>query len=374
MQRILLVGLEYHGEKIEGTVIETRGLCRRDTFQLHAAAPLYDYDVIVIYPRSYSHFTLGKPGEFSESPNELFDLKKKDNGLDLDSLFDRWERSAELSAAIKGGTRVIWLATADKPIKFYGWRSLYSGYSHKQPEELLKSSTVYEKSSNKVRTNSDELYFADYFRQLEIDGWSLCWCHSKDENCVPLAWTPEGYFIGEQLIIDGRVGWLLTPPSTEKALETLVRSVLNIGGVAELQGMRYHDIFLSHGHEDKPFVKMLQDAFVERGVKKVWVDEAEILVGDSLLKKIAEGIEKTEYFGIVLSPNSVDSPWVQHELEQAMNYEINAKSVKVLPLLHKDCDIPPFLKGKLYADFSGADKFQDSLNKLLRRLERKNSG
>lgn len=42
------------------------------------------------------------------------------------------------------------------------------------------------------------------------------------------------------------------------------------------------------------------------------------------------------------------------------------KRVKVIPILHKNCDIPYFLKDKLYADFTHS--FDDGLNKLLSRL------
>lgn len=47
---------------------------------------------------------------------------------------------------------------------------------------------------------------------------------------------------------------------------------------------------------------------------KVWIDEAEINVGDSLVQKVSEGIYNTDYIGAVISRNSVSSTWVQEEL------------------------------------------------------------
>ena len=67
--RVLLVGLEYDGPDIEGVTIETRGLCDPDISQTHAASPLYEYDVIMLFPKSYSHFIFGAPSEFSDSQN-----------------------------------------------------------------------------------------------------------------------------------------------------------------------------------------------------------------------------------------------------------------------------------------------------------------
>lgn len=78
-KRVLLVGLEYKGPVIKDVVIETRGLANHEYGQLYAAAALYDYDVIIIYPKSYSHFVFGHKTPYSDSQNELYDLKKAQN-------------------------------------------------------------------------------------------------------------------------------------------------------------------------------------------------------------------------------------------------------------------------------------------------------
>jgi hypothetical protein len=55
-------------------------------------------------------------------------------------------------------------------------------------------------------------------------------------------------------------------------------------------------------------------------------------------------------------------------LDVAMNREIASGDVVVLPRLFEKCELPEFLKGKLYADFSDDAKYSASLEKLLRRL------
>ncbi|WP_293450041.1 hypothetical protein [Phenylobacterium sp.] len=40
----------------------------------------------------------------------------------------------------------------------------------------------------------------------------------------------------------------------------------------------------------------------------------------------------------------------------------------VLPLLYEPCELPAFLQGKLYADFSKPEDYEAVLAKLLRRL------
>jgi hypothetical protein len=123
-------------------------------------------------------------------------------------------------------------------------------------------------------------------------------------------------------------------------------------------------IFLSHNVKDKRFVRRLGKLLSESGIK-VWIDEAEIKVGDSLIRKISEGIKDMEFLGVVLTPNSVCSNWVQKELEIATTMEIQDRKVKVIPILYKDCEIPVFLMAKVYADFRNRKMFQHSFLKLL---------
>lgn len=127
---------------------------------------------------------------------------------------------------------------------------------------------------------------------------------------------------------------------------------------------RKPSIFVSHTWRDKPFVRKLAADLRRVGVY-VWIDEAEMKVGDSLIAKISEGIENVDYVGVILSPQSVKSGWVRKELKIAMNQEIKQKRVKVLPLLVKECDLPRFLKGKLYADFSKPSNYHEALEKVL---------
>ncbi len=126
-------------------------------------------------------------------------------------------------------------------------------------------------------------------------------------------------------------------------------------------------IFLSHNHADKPFARRLAKDLKELGVR-VWIDEAEIKIGDSLIEKIREGIDSVEYVGVVLSKDSTKSQWVRKEVDIAMNQEIRGKRVKVLPLLVEDCDLPGFLEGKLYADFRTEDLYTAGLERLAERL------
>ena len=48
--------------------------------------------------------------------------------------------------------------------------------------------------------------------------------------------------------------------------------------------------------------------------------------------------------------------------------QLAKRQAKVLPVLLEKCEMPPFLRGKLYADFSKPEEYEAFLGKLLRRL------
>jgi hypothetical protein len=129
-------------------------------------------------------------------------------------------------------------------------------------------------------------------------------------------------------------------------------------------------IFLSHNHNDKPFVRRLANDLTAKGIK-VWIDEAEIKIGDSLIRKISSGIYEMDFLGVVLSPDSVQSRWVQEELEQALHIQISEAYVKVLPILLRDCKMPGFLLDKVYADFRDENNYQLALEKLAERVSQR---
>ena len=82
-KKVLLVGLEYSGPNVIDVEIETLGLCRPEIDEDRAAYALYEYDLIIINPQSYSHFIFGSAGEHSDSNSELYDLKRENNSYDL---------------------------------------------------------------------------------------------------------------------------------------------------------------------------------------------------------------------------------------------------------------------------------------------------
>jgi hypothetical protein len=126
-------------------------------------------------------------------------------------------------------------------------------------------------------------------------------------------------------------------------------------------------VFISYSHADKTFVDKLAANLVKHNAH-VWLDRWELNVGDSILNHVQQAIQDSDALLIVLSKTSVASEWCKKELNAGLMRELGEKRVLVLPVLVEDCDMPIFLREKMYADFRG--RFADGLKPLVEALER----
>ena len=110
-------------------------------------------------------------------------------------------------------------------------------------------------------------------------------------------------------------------------------------------------VFLSHSHANREFVDRLAADLEERDLP-VWIDRRALGVGDSIVAGISGGLTESDYLIVVLSRASVESPWVQAELNAALYRQIDSTGTGVLPVLLEPCDVPVLLQDRVYADFS----------------------
>ena len=121
-------------------------------------------------------------------------------------------------------------------------------------------------------------------------------------------------------------------------------------------------IFLSHSSRDKPLARRIASDLRDSGIS-VWLDEWEILVGDSITQKIQQGLDQTEFVAVLLTLHSVQSGWVDKEWQSRIGDEAQNRDVVVLPLRADACDIPRLLRDKRYADF--AESYESALGLLI---------
>jgi hypothetical protein len=104
-------------------------------------------------------------------------------------------------------------------------------------------------------------------------------------------------------------------------------------------------VFLSHSSKDKPFVRELANELEKHGDIRVWLDERDISPGQNIVTRIKEGL-KADFVLLILSPDSVESSWVEEEWTDAFWQQTNHRGTKLLPVLYRDCAIPSLLDNK----------------------------
>lgn len=124
-------------------------------------------------------------------------------------------------------------------------------------------------------------------------------------------------------------------------------------------------VFLSHSHKDKGFVERLASNLEQAGIS-VWYAGWDLEIGHDLTVMIQKGIQDSDFLAVILSPAAVQSAWVETEWTTAFHRGLEERRVVVLPILFQDCAKPPFLNGKVHADFRSEDQYQQSLADLIR--------
>jgi len=94
-----------------------------------------------------------------------------------------------------------------------------------------------------------------------------------------------------------------------------------------------YDAFISHASEDKKaIVRPLANALEKMGFR-IWFDEFELEVGDSLRQSIDHGLSNSRYGIVILSPAFFAKNWPQYELNGLTAREMDGHKV-ILPVWH----------------------------------------
>ncbi len=111
-------------------------------------------------------------------------------------------------------------------------------------------------------------------------------------------------------------------------------------------------VFISYSHADKILAESLALNLVQ-AKQNVWIDRWELSAGDSLIEKIEGALGGADAILVLLSESSVKSEWCRKELRTGLLRELEERAVLVIPIVIDNCDIPLFLREKMYIDFRG---------------------
>jgi hypothetical protein len=76
-------------------------------------------------------------------------------------------------------------------------------------------------------------------------------------------------------------------------------------------------IFISHAAADQGIAKNLAKRLSAAGLD-VWDPGRDVLLGDNWAIKTGEALAQSDAVLVLLSPDSVDSEWVRHEIDYAL--------------------------------------------------------
>lgn len=135
-----------------------------------------------------------------------------------------------------------------------------------------------------------------------------------------------------------RIGVRMVPGALPEAREAPLSSVPTL--VREpppdvtASGNEAYDVFISHASEDKDdLVRPLAEALGGHGLK-VWYDEFELRIGDSLRRKIDHGLANSRFGIVVLSEPFFKKGWTNYELDGIVARSVNGEQ-QLLPIWHK---------------------------------------
>ena len=97
--------------------------------------------------------------------------------------------------------------------------------------------------------------------------------------------------------------------------------------------MKY-DIFVSHASEDKDDVARPLAAHLESLGLRVWFDECQLTLGDSLRRNIDRGLIESRFGVVILSPAFFAKEWPNKELDGLVARE-DGRGKVILPIWHK---------------------------------------
>ena len=131
-----------------------------------------------------------------------------------------------------------------------------------------------------------------------------------------------------------------------------------------------YDVFISHASEDKDEVRPLATALRNKGIK-VWYDEFEMKIGDSLRRKIDKGLANSKFGIVVISKSFIKKGWTNYELDGIITKAVSGEQI-ILPIWHnitkkEVIEFSPSLADKLARNtaINTVDEIADEIAELI---------
>lgn len=131
-------------------------------------------------------------------------------------------------------------------------------------------------------------------------------------------------------------------------------------------------VFISHSRENKALAKRVGVALEQAGLD-VWDEEQEILPGDNWAKKISQALEEAQAMVVLLTPEALDSTWVNREIDFALSHErFKNRLIPVLVGLDDSIameKVPWILRHLKVIEMPASDRQEEGISQITRALQ-----
>jgi hypothetical protein len=236
-------------------------------------------------------------------------------------------------------------SSRDIPNTLKPWLSAYTrqGHEHGKPTEMLISSNIQALSQDMERISPKdraEQLLRTLIKQTSHVGAPVEFSPQLDYPLATAKNSQEAMFHIEELKQRGFIkfhsmthllvthdGWAYGYP-TPLSMASPSRSKIDM-----TNGGKQWDVFICHASEDKSAVVVPLATELEKQGLRVWLDRSVLTIGDSLRRKIDEGLGSSRFGVVVLSQAFFTKSWPQRELDGLVQRELNEGKV-ILPVWH----------------------------------------
>jgi hypothetical protein len=97
------------------------------------------------------------------------------------------------------------------------------------------------------------------------------------------------------------------------------------------KAIEFYSCFISHSSKDSDFAHRLHADLQQKGVR-CWFAPEDLKIGDKFRMRIDESIRVYDKLMVILSANSINSPWVEEEVEAAIEKEHQQNKPVLFPI------------------------------------------
>ena len=100
--------------------------------------------------------------------------------------------------------------------------------------------------------------------------------------------------------------------------------------------------FISYSHHDAAIADRIARQLTEANIR-IFQDKISLEQGASISKAIRSELAASDYLILLLSPDAIQSHWLMHELEYAIEKDWRERAITVIPVKIRPCKVPTYI-------------------------------